>query len=278
MAPLVSALVAAYNEERHIAGCLQSLRQQTWAPLEILVADDGSRDGTAAIAEAAGVRVLRLQEHRGKARALNTAAAVARGEVLVFCDADLEYSPEYVERLVRPILEGTARGTSHADELVANPENLWSRCMQRAHGLPPDRRLALSEEERRAGTTVFRAVRRADFLAVGGFDETGYLDDQSLAPKLAARAVFADGAYCRHYNPETLGEVFRMGCWSGKSVHDLRGARGLLDYAPPRIPWHALSAALHHGMPALLIYRLVLEFGVFWGVLRRVLGDPSRGA
>jgi glycosyltransferase involved in cell wall biosynthesis len=277
MTPLVSALVAAYDEERHIRKCLDSLRQQTWSPLEIIVADDGSRDRTAAIAEAAGARVLRL-EHRGKAQALNAAAAVAQGEVLVFCDADLEYSPQYVERLVRPIFDGKAQGTSHADEVVANPENIWSRCMQRSHHLPPDKRLVLSEEERRRGTTVFRAVRRADFLAVGGFDDTGYLDDQTLAPKLAAQAMFVDGALCRHHNPETLWEVARMGFWSGKSVYHLRGARGLLDYAPPRIVWHALSAATRNGMPALMIYRLVLEFGVFWGVLRRVLGDPSRGA
>ncbi|HWO89870.1 MAG TPA: glycosyltransferase family 2 protein [Gemmatimonadales bacterium] len=275
--PLVSALVAAYEEERHIAGCLASLQRQTWRPLEILVADDGSRDRTAEIARDAGVRVLRLP-HGGKARALNAAATEARGEVLVFCDADLQYAADYVERLVGPILSGSALGTSHADESVANPENIWSRCMQRAHGLPEDLRLNLTLEQRREGTVVFRAIRRTDFISVGGFDETGYLDDQSLAPKLAARAAFVDGAHCSHHNPETLREIARMGIWSGKSVYHLQGARGLISFAPPRVLWRAVVAGMRHRMVAMVPYTLALELGIFWGVMRRVLGDPSRGA
>ena len=66
-APRVTAIVAAVNEERHIGARLASLLAPSYAPLEILVVDDGSRDRTAALAAAVGaVRVLR-RAHEGKA-------------------------------------------------------------------------------------------------------------------------------------------------------------------------------------------------------------------
>jgi glycosyltransferase involved in cell wall biosynthesis len=268
---LVTAIVAAYNEERHIEACLRSLAAQTWTPLEIVVADDGSTDRTGELAARhAGVHVLTLS-HAGKARAVNAAAREARGEVLVFLDGDLVYSPGYVERLVEPILAGRAAGTSHADELVANPEALWSRCMQAHYGLPEGRRLNLTPEQRAQGTPVFRAVRRDRFLAVGGFDDTGYLDDQSLAPKLGARAAFVEGAECRHHNPDRLTEVFRHGAWAGKSVWHLHGGRAALRYAPPLAVGRALAAAWQHRFPALAVYVAVYETGVCWGVVKRAL-------
>ena len=65
--PSVSVVVAAYNEEEHIAGLLTSLRAQTHPVHEVLVADDGSRDRTARIAEGMGAHVFRLR-HRGPQR------------------------------------------------------------------------------------------------------------------------------------------------------------------------------------------------------------------
>lgn len=77
----------------------------------VLVVDDGSTDATAAVAAAAGARVLRHDRNRGLGAAVRTglAEAVAMGAAAVaFCDADGEYAPEELERLVRPILDGQA--------------------------------------------------------------------------------------------------------------------------------------------------------------------------
>ena len=187
VSPLVTVIISVHNEESHLAECLQSLKAQSYSPVEILVVDDGSTDGSREVARRHGVRLLELP-HRGKATAVNFGAQVALGEILLFLDGDMVFEARYVEQLVAPILAGEALGTAHAEELVANPENRWARCLQAVSHLPRDRRFDLSEHELGEGSVVYRAVRRSDFLQVGGFDERGYVDDQTLCPKLGKRA------------------------------------------------------------------------------------------
>jgi glycosyltransferase involved in cell wall biosynthesis len=277
-APLVTVIVPVYNEEAHIEECLRSLQAQTYRPIEALVVDDGSHDRTAAAAQRCGVRVLQ-QRHAGKARAIALGAAAAQGEILVFLDGDLRFAPDFVEHLVAPIVAGECLGTSHAHELVANPENIWSRCLQLTSGLPFEKRLNLSYQQRAQGTPVYRAVRAGAFHRAGGFDDVGYFDDQTLGAKLGMPARFVDAAVCYHFNPASLREVFGMGSWRGKSVWHRRRWRGLRDYFPLRGVVRGLASAFRHRLPPLAIYVPVLECGIFWGVAKRALGlDRTYGA
>src|SRR5947209_13482266 len=72
--PFVTVVVPMYNEADCIADCARSVLGQDFAPLELLVVDDGSADGSAAICESLGVTVLR-QDHRGRARRATWAPA-----------------------------------------------------------------------------------------------------------------------------------------------------------------------------------------------------------
>ena len=266
---LATVIVAAWNEERHIGECLRSLLAQTWTPLEIIVVDDGSTDRTADVARTfPGVRVL-SQPHRGKARAVDHGATVAGGEVLLFLDADLLFEPDYVRLLVAPIAAGECLGTAHAAERVANPDNVWAACFQLNAGLPPDRRLVLDPATLAAGSVVFRAVRAADFRRVGGFDDVGYLDDQTLAPKLGVRARWVSEAGCAHYNAETLREVFATGVWAAQSIARLHGRKALLRYQPLASVPRAVWAAVRRRRPALALYNTVYALGVCRGLLSR---------
>jgi glycosyltransferase involved in cell wall biosynthesis len=87
----ISVLIPAYRAEDYIAECIESIRKQQdqlqGLPLEIIVADDGSGDGTPGIAEEKGAQVLRLP-HRGSAAAKNAALARAKYEYIFFLDAD----------------------------------------------------------------------------------------------------------------------------------------------------------------------------------------------
>lgn len=276
--PLVSLLLAAYNEERHIESCLNSLRAQTWPAVEIVFVDDGSTDRTRElVGQFPGIRVLD-QPHLGKARAMNLAAREARGEIIFFMDADIEYSPDYVELMVAPILSGAEIGSAHGLEKVANPENPWSACWQRVAKMPPDIRIRATPEEFPDGSCVFRAVRRDAFLSVNGFDDIGFLDDQSLAPKLGRNAVYVTAASCRHHNADLLSEVYATGRWNAKSMLHLHGPRVVLSFFPLFIPFRAAAVAWKFRSWTMFVYHLVWGFGVVAGAWRFQFGlEKHRG-
>jgi glycosyltransferase involved in cell wall biosynthesis len=86
-APLVSVIVPAYQAERFIRETLESALAQDYAPVEIIVVDDGSDDGTAQIAASLPVRLVRIP-HSGVSAARNAGIAAARGDYVTILDAD----------------------------------------------------------------------------------------------------------------------------------------------------------------------------------------------
>jgi|Deesub1362A_J573_1020465.scaffolds.fasta_scaffold00357_30 cellulose synthase/poly-beta-1,6-N-acetylglucosamine synthase-like glycosyltransferase len=105
--PTVSVIVAAHNEEKSIEERLRNLQELHYDPekLEILVASDGSRDGTARIVRALQeawdrIRLLEFPEHRGRAAVHNDAVLQTRGEIVVFTDAETRFDPHFLERII----------------------------------------------------------------------------------------------------------------------------------------------------------------------------------
>jgi glycosyltransferase involved in cell wall biosynthesis len=269
--PDVSVVVAAYNEQAHIGRLLESLRAQTVAPREVIVADDGSRDGTAAIAERAGAEVLRLP-HRGPAVARNAGARRARGEILVFLDGDMACTPPFVERLVQPIVERRAVGTFSREMFLGNSERRWARAYAALRRSPPDRLLPENFPQR---WDNFRAVRRDRFLEVGGYDDVGYGEDKTLAPKLQELALAAPGAVCFHHLPFTLSEVFENGRWVGRGAAIRTLAHPWRVHAPHRVVRIALRQIRAGRTPWVLPARLVYHAGVWLGLAESTLA-PAR--
>ena len=109
---LLTVIVPVFNERTTVTEIIRRMRAVDLPmDLEIIVVDDGSTDGTEkalAAMEDSTVRVLRHASNAGKGAAIRTGLEVARGDLVLIQDADLEYDPEDWPKLLRPIIRGRA--------------------------------------------------------------------------------------------------------------------------------------------------------------------------
>jgi glycosyltransferase involved in cell wall biosynthesis len=108
----LSILMPVYNEEERIADAIkQALAVDYPCEIELVVANDGSRDRTGEVLDRADdprVRVITHDRNQGKGAAIRTAVEHAEGEYMVILDADLEYDPQDIPKLLEPVLDGRA--------------------------------------------------------------------------------------------------------------------------------------------------------------------------
>ncbi|MCM0083341.1 glycosyltransferase family 2 protein [Geomonas sp. Red32] len=102
LTPEISVIIPLYNKERYVQRAVNSVLEQSLAPLEVVVVDDGSTDGSAEAVAALGPdQRLRLvsQRNQGVSAARNRGVAEARGRFVAFLDADDQWQPEFLETL-----------------------------------------------------------------------------------------------------------------------------------------------------------------------------------
>lgn len=165
----ISVIIPAFQAARHLPRCLAALAASTRGPLEVIVVDDGSTDGTPDIARAAGARVVPAAGGpSGPAAARNRGAANARGDLLVFLDADVAVHRDTLSRFHDAL-------ASHPDVAAVfgsyddNPDHqgFVSQYRNLLHHF-------VHQQGRREASTFWAgcgAIRRDVFVDVGGFDE-----------------------------------------------------------------------------------------------------------
>ncbi len=120
---ILSIIVPAYNEEKtvgELAIKLKSLRLPKMRK-EIIFVDDGSKDETAKIlTKTAGIILVKHRRNKGKGAAVVTGLRKARGDIVLIQDADLEYDPKDIPRIIKPIVDGKT-------EIVYGSRNLGKR-------------------------------------------------------------------------------------------------------------------------------------------------------
>jgi glycosyltransferase involved in cell wall biosynthesis len=184
----ISVIIPAFNRARIIKEALSSVRAQTRSPLETIVIDDASADGTADVAESEGARVIRLKKNRGAAGARNEGIRAARGDAIALLDSDDFWEPHHlatVASLLEQNPEAAAAGA--AVRFVGTKTGVWKGRIPEG---PPTVvvREAFKDWLTPTSTTV---VRRDALLAVGGFDESErYSEDFDLWLRLARRFRF----------------------------------------------------------------------------------------
>ena len=277
-----SVIIPVYNENSVIKNCLESLDKQTVRKeMEIIVVDDGSTDKSKGKSQKVKVQfkiqnfLLLTQNHAGPGAARNFGAAKAKGEILVFVDADMEFASDFVEKLCQPILHsqgetlrGEIIGTFSKDEYLLNKDNVWARYWNINLGRPADRMVSTNYPNE---APVFLAILRDKFLSVGGFDtNVGYTDDWSISRKLEVKSVAATGAVFYHRNPDTLKEVWSQARWFGKNEF-LTGSLIRKTYNLAR--YNPVLAIFTLPDTRFFIFKIVYNAAVFYSVLLSFFGE-----
>lgn len=274
---LVSIIIATYNEEKYIAMCLKSLMNQDYTPLEIIVVDDGSQDNTTNIVREFPQITLIETPHNGTAIARNTAVKKTSGEILVFLDMDMEFEPSFITNLIKPIINGNAKGTFSKLEYVKNWDKPLARCWNwnsNPH-LPDGVRV---EQDRTTGDD-FRAILKSEFEKVRGYDNIGYTDTWTLAQKLGYKPVIAQGTKYYHYNPQSFNEVFMSAQWVGKRKYKFAILGTVLSIIRSFIGFSLLKGifkALWRKEPYFIPFQVVYDLGVLKGTIESLLTGNTK--
>lgn len=211
--PFVSVVVPVHDGGSHLGQCLDALLGGGGDGCEVLVVDDASTDGSAGVARSRNAKVLRLAARRGPAAARNLGAREARGDVLLFVDADVLVRPDTVARVAERLraepglaaVFGSYDDAPSASGFVSQYKNLFHHFThQRAH---------TRAETFWAGCG---GVRREAFWRVGGFDEETYrepsIEDIELGSRLrrAGYSILLDkGLQVKHLKRWTLRSLLR---------------------------------------------------------------------
>lgn len=213
-----SVIVPIYNARETLPALLESLTRLHHVDHEVILVDDASTDGSAALAASSPYRVIPMAANRGPARCRNAGAAHAQGDILVFTDADCRVHPQWLDAFAHAMADGDAAAVMGRLELM--PSTVLGDAIS-ALGFPAGGSVGFSKIWRvdAAGftqslSTCNCAVTRTAFDHVGGFDE-GFPyaggEDSYLAHALdqcGYRIRYCPAAVAWHPARDRLGDFF----------------------------------------------------------------------
>ncbi len=232
-APSATVVVCAYDAEATLRPCLESLRALRYPDYEVVVVDDGSRDGTRAIAESFREFRLISHENRGLSAARNDGIRAARGEIVAFTDADCVADPDWLTFLARRLHSGDFAAVG-GPNLPPREEHWVPEVVAHAPGGPSHVLLTDREAEHVPGCNM--AFWRQALLDVGPFDPLFRAagDDVDICWRLqdaGHRIGFAAAALVWHRRRSSIGSYLSQQRGYGR-------AEGLLSF---KHPWRFTS-------------------------------------
>jgi cellulose synthase/poly-beta-1,6-N-acetylglucosamine synthase-like glycosyltransferase/peptidoglycan/xylan/chitin deacetylase (PgdA/CDA1 family)/spore germination protein YaaH len=183
--PLVSVLIPAYNEEKVIASSIRQILKSRYTNLEVIVVDDGSVDATSAVVRKHYAHEPRVQlitiPNGGKAHAVNTALHASKGAVVVALDADTQFEPDTIPRLVRWFADprvGAVAGNAKVGNRI-NLITLW-QALEYITAQNLERRALAALGAITVVPGAVGAWRREALEQLGGFPADTLAEDQDL--------------------------------------------------------------------------------------------------
>ena len=266
--PLVSVIVPVFDDEPALRRCLRALEAQSYpaALYEVVVVDNGGNPRIDRIARRFPRVTLVREEAAGAYAARNRGAAVARGDVLAFTDADCIPGPRWLERAVAALDHAPRCG------LVAGRIDVFARDPRRPRPSELYESAAAFRqrdyvERWRFGATANLITRRGVFESTGGFDRRlRSLGDREWGMRVFRAGydlVYADDAVVRHPARASLPDLWRRAARTAGGFFDLSGAAGYTARAAWRDAWVGLVPASH------LVGRPRSPSGVPWGLRER---------
>jgi len=204
--PSVSIIIPTYNSSRTLCHCLESVGSQDYCPIELIVVDKYSTDGTRAIAEKFGATFLRKGPERSSQK--NWGARWARGEFLYFVDSDFILERRAVGKCIDSCKWHDAVSTVN----YSLGRSLWGKSIE------------LKERFLAHDPTIqtVRFIRKSVFLQAGGFDESLVVgEDLDLYRRLEEDRFRIGSANAIEWHigePETLRDIARRSFYYGKVV------------------------------------------------------------
>lgn len=266
---LVSVVVPAYNAAAQLPMCVSALCGQDFpaADFEIIVADDGSMDDSAAVAERSGASLVLRLPHGDAAAARNAGIAAARGEIILFTDADCEPFPNWITEMTRPFADPQIVGVKGAYR--TRQQTVIARLAQCEFEERYDR---LAREPFVDFVDTYAAGFRASVLRqAGGFDASLVgNEDVDLAYRLARQGhklVFNRSALVYHEHRSSWVRYLRLkfahSYWR-TIIYRTHPGKALRDsYTPQLLKFQVLLMA---------VSTLCAVTGLFWRPARRAGG------
>ncbi|MEU4653907.1 glycosyltransferase [Streptomyces sp. NPDC023723] len=279
----VSVLVPAYNEAKCIENTVRSLMSSDH-PVEIIVVDDGSTDGTARIVEAMGlpnVRVIR-QLNAGKPAALNRGLANASHDIVVMMDGDTVFEPSTVRELVQPFGDPGV-GAVAGNAKVGNRDSLigaWQH-IEYVMGFNLDRRMYDVLGCMPTIPGAVGAFRRSALTPIGGMSDDTLAEDTDVTMALHRdgwKVVYAENARAWTEAPETVQQLWSQRYrWSYGTMQAIwKHRRAVIDRGPSGrfgrvgLPFVSLFMVVAPLLAPLI--DIFLLYGIIFGPTEKTIG------
>jgi glycosyltransferase involved in cell wall biosynthesis len=204
--PMVSVVVCAYNAERTMRPCLESLRKLEYPNYEVVIVDDGSSDATAEISmDFPEFRLIR-QANKGLSVARNVGMHAARGEIIAYTDSDCVVDPHWLTLMVRAMEQGGFDGCG-GPNLSPHEDGRVEACCAASPGAPCHVLVSDNRAEHLAGCNM--VFTKAALAKIGGFDPIFRTagDDVDICWRLIEagfRLGFAPAAFVWHFRRNTI--------------------------------------------------------------------------